>query len=270
LGIGGEKNQGYVEPFEIGIDGFILDAMGGRSSVRLSVFVPLTPGLNACPRCEAPLPWVRRTEVWVEQTLEGGWMAAYRLMVRAGRLLVAEVRLVPDHPPGSSRSGRWSEDPSAVPPEGVPGRALRALRLKVPLERFPRFLRNLERDPKFAKQLLGGHGIRLGSKMARRRPGRAGRSDSFYLAWAVAYVDRLAAGSRRPVKDLAEHPPVVIRGYRSDDHFTSQATVRDIIHQARKRGLLTTSPSGRPGGELTAKAERMMKRPVAPRRRRRS
>jgi hypothetical protein len=44
----------------------------------------------------------------------------------------------------------------------------------------------------------------------RRRPGRAGRPDTFYLRWAVAYVKRLAAGSRRPVKDLAENPPVRI------------------------------------------------------------
>lgn len=95
--------------------------------------------------------------------------------------------------------------------------------------------------------------------MRRRRPGRRGRTDSYYLVWAVAYVERLAAGSRRPVKDLTERPPKVIRGYVSDGEATSEATVRDIIHQARVRGLLTGSPAGRPGGELTPKATQMLK-----------
>jgi hypothetical protein len=61
--------------------------------------------------------------------------------------------------------------------EGIPGRALRALRLAVPLKHFPRFLRSIERDPAFARTLLR-QGIALGSEMARRRPGRAGRTDS--------------------------------------------------------------------------------------------
>jgi hypothetical protein len=120
-------------------------------------------------------------------------------------------------------------------------------------------VQNIARDPRFAKQLLQPRGIKLGSEMRRRRPGRAGRSDSFYLAWAVGYVERLGAGSRRPVKDLAEHPPKIIRGYISDGNLTSEATVRDIIHQARERGLLTRSPAGRPGGELTPKAKQILK-----------
>ncbi len=192
-------------------------------------------------------------------------MAAYRLVVKSGRPLVAEVRLLPNDPGEPSRSGRWSEDPLAVPPDGIPGRALRALKLGVPLKRFSGFLRGLERDPTFEKQLLGAFGIPPGSKIVRRRPGRAGRPDSFYLVWAVAYVKRLATGSRRPVKDLAEHPPKDIRGYVSDGNVTSVATVRDVIHQARVRDLLTDSPPGRPGGELTPKAKQML-RPAKKRR----
>lgn len=236
--------------------------------MHLLVSAPLRP-IDACPKCGASLPRLRRAETWVEEQLEGGWIAAYRLMVKAGRPLVAEVRLFPDDPPESRGPGGWSEEASAVPSEGLPGRALRALRLKVPLERFPRFLRSIERDPTFARQLLGGHGIKLGSEVVRRRPGRAGRTDSFYLVWAVAYVERLAAGSRRPVKDLTKHPPKVIKGYVSDGNVTSGATVRDLIHQARVRGLLTGSPAGRPGGELTPKAKQMLKH-TGNRRRRRS
>jgi hypothetical protein len=128
-------------------------------------------------------------------------------------------------------------------------------------------LRQIEENyPRIAKQLLGGHGIRLGAEVAKRRPGRAGRHDSFYLAWAEAYVERLAAGSRRPIKDLAERPPRTIRGYVSDGDRVSEATVRDFIHEARERGLLTRSPKGRPGGELTSKAIRMQNRQSSRRR----
>jgi hypothetical protein len=236
-----------------------MDRMSGGSLVRLSVSAPLVPRLDACPKCGARLPRVRRADAWVEQTIEGGWMVAYRLVVKSGRPVLAEVRLFPNDPGEPSGSGRWSEDPSAVPPEGIPGRALRAIKLGVPLKRFSGFLRGLERNPTFAKQLLGPFGIQPGSKIVRRRPGRAGRLDSFYLAWAAAYVEQLAAGSRRPVRDLAEHPPKVIRGYVSDGNVTSVATVRDFIHQARVRDLLTDSPPGRAGGELTPKAKQMLK-----------
>ncbi|GEM_PF-4251650 len=188
-------------------------------------------------------------------------MAAYRVMVKGGRLLLAEVRLFPDHRSDSQGPGQWSEEASEVPAEGVPGRALRALRLETPLARFPRLLQMLRRNPTFARQLHKTHGIPVGAEMARRRPGRAGRPDSFYLPWAVAYVERLAAGSRRPTKDLAANPPAVVKGFVSDGRIASEATVRDLIHQARVRGLLTASPIGRPGGELTTIAQQMLKPP---------
>lgn len=230
--------------------------MKPASTVRLSVFAP-PRHVDVCPNCGAKLPRETRREIWVEQPVKPGWIGTYRLMVKAGRLTVAEVRLIPDTRQGS---GRWSEEAPDVPPEGVPSRALRALSPTVPLERFPRFLRDIEKNhPHIAKQLLGGHGIRLGAEMARRHPGRAGRPDSFYLAWAQAYFERLAAGSRRPIKDLAQRPPRTIKGYVSDGDRVSEATVRDIIHEARERGLLTRSPKGRAGGELTPKAIRMLK-----------
>ena len=231
--------------------------MKAPSTVRLSVFAPLRH-LDACPYCDSKLPRETRREIWVEQSIEPGWVGAYRLMVKAGRLIVAEVRLLPDTGQGA---GRWSEDAPDVPPEGVPSRALRALSPSVPKDRFPRFLLEIgKKYPAIAKQLLGRHGVTLGTEMASRRPGRTGRPDSYYLAWAEAYVERLAAGSRRPIKDLAERPPRAIKGYVSDGAHVSEATVRDLIHQARARDLLTPSPIGRAGGELTPKAIRMLDR----------
>lgn len=51
-----------------------------------------------------------------------------------------------------------------------------------------------------------------------------------------------------------------IKGYVSDCDHASEATVRDLIHEAHERGLLTRSPKGATGGELTSKAIRMLKR----------
>jgi hypothetical protein len=228
------------------------------ATARLATFAPLPPDLDACPNCSVSLPQVLRREYWVEERLAGGWVAAYRLMVKGGRPVVAEVRLHPDDPPRAANSGRWSEDPNGIPAEGVPGRALRELRLRVAIQRFDSFLRTLRRDP-ILRQQLRSLGLPLRGPVQQRRPGRAGRPDEYYLAWAVAYVERLAHGSRRPVKDLAERPPRTMRGYVSDESSASVATIRDIIHQARVRGLLTESPPGLPGGELTPKAERMLK-----------
>lgn len=228
----------------------------GQMSRRTTVHL-LTTAPRAAPDGGAGSRFGR--EAWVEDHLDDGWIAAYRLILRGSRPLVAEIRLFPEDDRAERVPGQWTEEASDVPPEGIPGRALRDLRLTVPLNLFSEFLRRIERDPAMAKQILGAHGIPLGSTMVKRRPGRAGRADDFYLAFAVAYVARLAKGSRRPVQDLAERPPKAIKGYVSSSSKASAATVRDIIHEARERGLLTRSPDGRPGGELTPKADQMLK-----------
>lgn len=82
----------------------------------------------------------------------------------------------------------------------------------------------------------------------------ANKTDGAYdLRWYEAW-------SRHPVKDLAADPPVLIEGYVSESGpRVSAATVRDIIHTARERGLLSASPKGRPGGELTEKANEILR-----------
>jgi hypothetical protein len=74
----------------------------------------------------------------------------------------------------------------------------------------------------------------------QHRPGRRGRPDRFYAEVAAEYVDALAGG--RPIKDV------------SRERFLSASQVRDLVSEARRRGLLTKPPKGRAGGHLTAKA----------------
>jgi hypothetical protein len=75
-----------------------------------------------------------------------------------------------------------------------------------------------------------------------RRPGRRGRDDAFFAAFAAEYVARVAEGSSRPVAELAKR------------RHLSPERVRDVLHQARTRELLTRPASGKAGGHLTEKA----------------
>jgi len=77
-----------------------------------------------------------------------------------------------------------------------------------------------------------------------RRPGRAGRSDIHYARVADLYVRAL--GKPKPVVEL------------SRELYVSQSQVRNMLHAARQRGLLTAAPLGRPGGQLTEKARQLL------------
>lgn len=76
---------------------------------------------------------------------------------------------------------------------------------------------------------------------SNRRPGRKGRPDVFYAELAKQYVE-VSTVSSTPTKDLAER-----LGY-------SPSSVRDFLHQARRRDLLSPAVKGMAGGELTNKA----------------
>jgi len=78
-----------------------------------------------------------------------------------------------------------------------------------------------------------------------RRPGRRGRPDLYYAELAKQYVDLLAESST-PTKDLAQR-----LNY-------SPSSTRDLLHQARRRGLLSSPATGLAGGELTEKAKRLL------------
>lgn len=77
------------------------------------------------------------------------------------------------------------------------------------------------------------------------RVGRRGRDDRYYAKWAAAYVDALTR-SGRPIEDLRRR------------HSLSASQVRNLVHACRKRGLLTSSPSGRAGGDLTDSARALL------------
>jgi hypothetical protein len=77
------------------------------------------------------------------------------------------------------------------------------------------------------------------------RPGRQGRSDTFYAGVAAQYVE-ISGSSSTPTKDLAEKL-----------HLSASRT-RDLLHQARQRKLLTKTTRGLAGGQLTEKAKGLL------------
>jgi hypothetical protein len=105
-------------------------------------------------------------------------------------------------------------------------------------------------------------GERLGPRWAQtsRRPGRAGRDDVHYAQWSELYVAALEASPRSPVRHIVQEvaagriqPP----GDGDRSHVTD-AEVRWYLSEARRRGLLTPAPRGRPGGELTPAATALL------------
>jgi hypothetical protein len=139
-------------------------------------------------------------------------------------------------------------DDAPVTGDGITARALR----KVPVG--PEVIADqLKAPPVLAKWGLDPTGFRLAATKAPRRPGSRGRPDLYYAQLAQAYAERVAAGSRSPVADLA-------RELSSRRQPFSHAYIRDQVHEARRRGLLTKPPRGKPGGVLTDKARRELLR----------
>lgn len=161
---------------------------------------------------------------WIDVEVEGldGW----------------RVRVVPALTERGTEIAALTISPAGdnVPPSGVTAGVLRALHV-----------RELHLAARAAAAQHRRHGNQPGldSWSAARRPGRAGRADSFYAEWAAQYVDLLSTSSA-PVRDLHRR------------HHLSESQVRGILHTARRRGLLTEAPAGRSGGELTAKAKRIL------------
>ena len=92
----------------------------------------------------------------------------------------------------------------------------------------------------------------LGERWTLRTPypGRPGRDDLFYARWAQRYVEALKAAPAKPVKHLE---------VTSDEPGVTGDEIRARLRRARERRLLTAAPKGRPGGELTDKANALLR-----------
>jgi hypothetical protein len=102
-------------------------------------------------------------------------------------------------------------------------------------------------DPVAAAHLGGKRAVKL------PRPGARGQTDEYYAVWALDYVKALGVAPTKPVRHMLDQ--LIERDERTKrgEHYTV-AVVRNLLQQARRRGLLTEGAAGRAGGELTDKA----------------
>ncbi len=205
---------------------------------------------------------------WVEEDITdergGRWIAAARLAAQGGHLVVSEVRLFPRddrfalRPPGEWHSGlSWAP---VIPAAGVTHKLLR----RVPIGAFAPFatsyasraLESGEPAVPIFRLLLEASLPGVGRAWPPRpRPRRnIGHPDEFYAELAREYVAACQA-SRRPLRDIARRRSL------------EPERVRDLLHEARERGLLSPGTPGRRGGHLLPRAVALLTRPSTPVRR---
>jgi hypothetical protein len=210
-------------------------------------------------------------ELWYEAKV-GEWVAAWRLLPQGGRVVFGELRLFPDEP--RRKAGRWSAerlgDRAQVPGGGVTVKELRRLVLEIgehrrqALSEVSRWVRKEMRREKplgapFRPEgLFARHGVtqafvdqtrgEVSAFATHLQPKRMRRDDRFYAEVAAAYAEAVAAGNNRAIDTIA------------DALGRSRNTVKDVIREARARGLLTETTHGRAGGRLTAKAKKLLRR----------
>lgn len=189
------------------------------------------------------------------------WVVTLVLDVVNGRLVVTELRL------RARGDGPFGSGPPVVPEGGITTPVLRKIPVAQLVEEArawaqesaagwsaPAATRKKKKGAKRDRldELLESQARAL-TRAGRAETGRAGRprtrDDEHYLVWAVAYTRKLAEGSHSPVAEIARERGV------------DRGMVRDRLHVARSRGLLTEVPEGaRIGGELTDKARELLAR----------
>ena len=195
-------------------------------------------------------------QVWLEVPIDSEWLSASRLVVEDGQLVVSEIRIFPRESGGHRVPGRWSADVlgtrATVPRGGLTARTVRSVRLSEHATHTRKVLAWLQRT--YGDQLfqngrsLGEMGLRPPDRVRPRPSRNTGKPDAFYATLAGEYSEMVSRGERQPIRALAEQQDV------------RPATLRDWIHEARVRGLLTKGTRGRASGQLTPLAHRVLKR----------
>ena len=87
-----------------------------------------------------------------------------------------------------------------------------------------------------------------------RRRGPHGNGHLFYARWAKRYADVVFnTKTTRPIQALLSQE------LAEGNELITSDNIRDIVKEARRRGLLTKPPKGaRAGGRLTAEARRIL------------
>jgi hypothetical protein len=173
-----------------------------------------------------------------------GWTVSYRLEGQDGEPVVAELRVFP----GPSPFLGCPTTDAQTPRGGLTRRGLRdRVAIDEALELVPEILEHISAH---------AEGLRLADLPADMAaagidPHDAGRGkpELWFAQLAQDYVEARRR-SHRPIEDLRRLPRY--RRY-------SVPSIRDYVHRARSKGLLSRGPgAGRAGGQLTDKARALL------------
>lgn len=193
----------------------------------------------------------RVRDAWFETILDDKreWIAAFHLVIQHGRPVVAELRVFPNEETDDfvNDVGGWTGSENAedasVPEGGLTSPMLKKVRF-LPLESIDVVVARARAHASYQRDLEQfGFGSAVPSK---RRPGPKGKSDLWFAKLVREYVNLVEAGERYPVAVLAK------KKRRSPEQM------RDFIHQARKREVLSQAPKGKAGGHLTRYGEELL------------
>lgn len=237
----------------------------GQSARLVYDFVPEAPDHDGVSAVTVIAPWL----AWQDEDTDGdrGWTVALRFERRDGSTDLVDLHVFSTGEPSALGRGiplpgkvqeQWNARGGAVfrttalfegtnyrpgalpPPGGITTRMLR---------RYP-----LGRIEANARRYLAEHDelhleVPDWSAQAHTRPGRRGRADLFYAQIAADYVAALDSGASAPVSAVA------------DRRHLARTTVRNMLSEARRRGLLTRpTRRGTADGSLTRKARDLLSR----------
>jgi hypothetical protein len=207
------------------------------------------------------------TEAWEELPINEEWMSMARFVYDGPDLVIGELRIFPREPVGpfsiplDRAPGIWSAEllgnKARVPRGGVSVTLLRSVRLSPHRRVITKTLEEaaVERPDMFENPSTLLSGFKLPTPERPRAARRSARSDAFYAALAAQYVRALAQDPRRPIVRLA----------RARKMKTSQ--MRDLIREARERGLLSQGRQGCAAGALMPRAREILRLAQSSRRR---
>jgi hypothetical protein len=214
------------------------DGGKGRKTSAYTAHEPGTRPLADAANAQLKRQYLQRSkEQELIYDLGEGWHVVYSVAAEGGVPVIRRLTVQP-------------KDDAQPPPGGITRRRLRDVPLTPLLSQWKAawdlVLDTL--DPDTAKVFRHAYGFRIAKGATVPKPGRRGHPDSFYAEIAQLYVSLVREGSPRPIEQIAEKANRSVAG------------VRDLVHSARAKGLLTASPPGKPGGELTDKALRLLGR----------
>jgi hypothetical protein len=201
----------------------------------------------------------RRAEaVWYEKPVGEDWIAAFRLLIQDGRLVVGELRVFPAAG-RRGRAGEWTGGDAGLaanaPRGGLPATLLRQITFSevtaeaVAVARWIQQQHGAPPDglPDFDRAVAD---VEEPKGKTKRGAGRPAIERLFLARVAKCYMERLedAQNYAKPAQVLA------------GEYGKTEECVRGWIAKARKQGLLTPTRPGMKGGKLTPAAEALLRR----------